>query len=101
MLGCPTAVNLTLHGEKMALVTITFEDDEDGVRVRVESNPAFPGPEATQEQHDALTDAQQMGMRMTMMITEEYAHHEQAASECCNHSGCGCHPEAPDQVVPE
>jgi len=57
----------------MAKITVTFEDIEEGVAVKVESEPAFPGPAASQEEQDALTDAQQMGLRMTKMLTEVVA----------------------------
>jgi len=65
----------------MAKVTITFEDIDEGVRVNIESEPGFPGPAASQEEQDSLTDAQQMGLRMTHLLTEEMAsqeghHHE-------------------------
>lgn len=65
----------------MAKVTITFEDIDEGVRVNIESEPGFPGPAASQEVQDSLTDAQQMGLRMTHLLTEEMAsqeghHHE-------------------------
>lgn len=71
----------------MAKVTVTFEDIDEGVGVKVESDPAFPGPAASQEEQDGLTDAQQMGLRMTHLLTEEMAsqegHHEH--DEHCNH----------------
>ena len=57
----------------MAKVTVTFEDIEEGVSVKVESEPAFPGPDAPQELQDSLTQAQQMGLRMTQLLTEEVA----------------------------
>jgi len=57
----------------MAKVTVTFEDIEEGVSVNVESDPPFPGPAASKEEKESLTDAQQMGLRMTHLLTEEHA----------------------------
>lgn len=68
----------------MAKVTVTFEDINEGVSVQVESDPPFPGPAASQEQKDSLTDAQQMGIRMTHLLTEEMAALHQC-SEGCSH----------------
>lgn len=73
----------------MAKVTVTFEDIDEGVSVKVESDPAFPGPAASQEEQDSLTDAQQMGLRMTHLLTEEMAsqegHHHECHDEHCTH----------------
>lgn len=69
----------------MAKVTITFEDMDDGVQVKIESDPSFPGPAATPEQQEAMTDAQQMGIRMTELLTEEL--HQQQHDH--DHEGCG------------
>lgn len=60
----------------MATVTVTFQDVNDGVSVKVVSNPPFPGPDATPEQQEALTDAQHMGLQMTELLTERLAHDE-------------------------
>jgi len=68
----------------MAKVTITFEDIDDGVRVKAESEPPFPGPAA---QDQTLTEAQEMGIRMTQMLTEELQRQEQEVNE---HDHCGC-----------
>lgn len=65
----------------MAKVTVTFEDVEDGVAVKVESDPPFGPPDGLAD----LTEAQQMGIQMTQMLAE------QSAGDCCEHGGCGCH----------
>lgn len=69
----------------MAKVTVTFEDIEDGVSVKVVSDPAFPGPDATPEEQDALTDAQHMGMRMTELLTEQADSEHHCHDEHCTH----------------
>lgn len=61
----------------MAKVTITFEDLENGgTNVKIISDLPFAGPAATSEEHDAMTDAQQMGIRITELLTEELMQHE-------------------------
>jgi hypothetical protein len=60
----------------MAKVTVIFEDIDEGVSVKVESEPGFPGPAASPEEKNSLTDAQQMGLRMTHLLTEEMASQE-------------------------
>lgn len=68
----------------MAKVTITFEDIEEGVSVRIESDPIFP--ELNAQTFNNLTEAQQMGLRMSRMLSEELAEieeHENAGKGCC------------------
>lgn len=76
----------------MAKVTITFEDLENGgTNVKIISDPPFAGPAATPEEHEAMTDAQQMGIRMTELLTQEFVKHEAAFNsehihdENCHH----------------
>lgn len=70
----------------MAKITVTFEDVEEGVSVKVESDPPFPGPVASQEELDSLTEAQEMGLRMTQVLTEEASLHEhECHDEHCTH----------------
>jgi len=70
----------------MATVTVTFEDVDNGVSVKVISDPPFPGPHATAEEHEALTDAQHMGLRMTELLTERLAEEEgHCHDEHCTH----------------
>ena len=85
----------------MATVTVTFQDVDEGVSVRVESDPAFPGPAATVEEQNALTDAQQMGLRMTQLLTEELnqqQHAEHCHDENCTHEHHHHEPELPEEV---
>jgi len=77
----------------MAKVTITIEDldvDEDSgnVSVRIESDPAFPGPAAPEEEQ-GLTCAQAWGLRFLQSMkgeAEQVHEHE-------HHEGCGCEHE--------
>jgi hypothetical protein len=50
----------------MAKVIVIFEDVEEGVSVKVTSEPAFPEPSS-----EEITEAQQLGIRMTQLLTEE------------------------------
>ena len=83
----------------MAKVTVTFEDVDEGVSVRIESDPAFPGPAATDEQKDALTDAQHMGLQMTELLTQKLSEqHEHCHDEHCTHEHDHDHDDIPKEV---
>jgi hypothetical protein len=69
----------------MAKATVFFEDVQEGVSVRVESDPGFPGPDATEEEKNALTDAQKMCLRLTEILTEEMVQ-DHVHDENCNHN---------------
>ena len=71
----------------MAKIIVTFEDVEEGVSVKIESDPPFPGPDASQEEQDSLTDAQDMGLRMTQLLTEEIQslHNHDCLDKLCPH----------------
>jgi hypothetical protein len=77
----------------MAKVTVTYEDLADGgVSVSVESDPSFPSPEKMMEWKNGdesveLTDAQQMGIRMTELLTEEL--YKQQQEEHDHEHDCG------------
>ena len=43
----------------MAKVIITIEDKGQGINVKIESDPAFPGPAAKDQ---AMTNAQHLGL---------------------------------------
>lgn len=73
----------------MAKVTVTFEDLDEGVSVRIESDPIFP--ELNAQTFNNLTEAQQMGLTMSRMLTEQLAEmeeHENAGHGCCG-GECG------------
>jgi hypothetical protein len=72
----------------MAKVTVTFEDVEEGISVKVESDPPFPGPAATQEEQDNLTDAQHMGLRMTHQLTAELHENDEEDSFHVHDENC-------------
>lgn len=78
----------------MAKVTVTFEDIEEGVSVRVESNPPFPNPAHPDANSPDLTEAQHMGIHMTQLLTERLAGNEiPDESEVPPHEhgeNCGC-----------
>jgi hypothetical protein len=72
----------------MANVTITFEDAEDGVHVKVESDPQFPEPNSFEGN---LTEAQNMGIAMLHLLQEKMTEETEAETkDCCNDSGCKC-----------
>lgn len=68
----------------MAKITITFEDVEDGVSVKMESDPVFsnvPNPENL----EGFTQAQQMAIGLTEMMAERY--YELDHEGDCDHDG--------------
>lgn len=71
----------------MALVTVTFEDvsddQGDGVKVLMKSDPPFPGPAASDQQ---LTNAQHAAMTCIHMMSHQEQHDCQ--DHCSNDCGC-------------
>lgn len=65
----------------MAIVTVTFEDVDEGVKVKIESDPGFPNTEPSEE----MTQAQEMGLRMAAMLTEELDGDEHECGPNCDH----------------
>jgi len=73
----------------MAKVTITFEDLDEGVEVKVESDPAI-----SMDDKELLTNAQEMAVRMSSIIIEELSHtnevteiHKNDGEEECDYHG--------------
>lgn len=57
----------------MAVVTITFEDDPSGdLKVRIESDPPFPGPAVFKKgKRPKITKAQECGMAMMRAMSQD------------------------------
>jgi hypothetical protein len=67
----------------MAKVTITIEDIADGVSIKMDSDPPFPGPDAAPEQTANFTDAMHWALavgewlaQQSMRENEEHVHDE-------------------------
>lgn len=65
----------------MAKVIVTFEDIEDGVSVKMDSDPAFKEGMG----HEELTEAQKMAWALTRLVTETASQEEHVHDENCNH----------------
>lgn len=77
----------------MAKVTITFEDIDEGVAVKMESEPPFSGPGVREPQ---MTQAQHMAIHLTEIMSEEY---NDNSEEHVHGPGCG-HDHDHDQEIP-
>lgn len=72
----------------MAKVTITFEDHEGGVEVKVGSDPAWPGPAA---ENQSLTEAQMMGLRVVEILNQlQEAEEDEDEGGCCHDHDHDC-----------
>lgn len=82
----------------MAKVTITFEDLEEGVSVKMESDPPFSGPGLGEN----FTQAQHMAVHLTEIMSEEYSEEEHVHGPGCSHDhdhDCG-HDHDKDNEIP-
>ena len=90
----------------MAKIVVTFEDVEDAVSVKIESELDLGN--LSKEEQDNLTEAQQMGLRMTHILQKEYESMHEDDHDCgdpackCPHlSGQSMSSVNPNYVAPQ
>jgi hypothetical protein len=68
----------------MAKVTIILEDVEQGVSIKMDSDPPFPGPNPTPEQIESFTDAMHWGIEIGNWLAQQSIR-EHEHDENCSH----------------